>query len=495
LIQTIGNIILALSAGRPAPPTRGTAFTQPPSLWTTWIAYALSGVFASGWLFFGARSPLYYLFLPFLVLRVRYALFAKNAAHQWQWSSIAGIMAAKEALLAAAALLVLLTRRKGDFTPEDGMMTLILSSGLFFFASFYATSRQVTTSHAEDVGEGPDGLTSMDLATGPSMFVQSLRSWRRPTHLCGVGATGTFTCGELEALGEAGVTHDFFTAGATWPVTMRFSNVTYEDDAALDVRGAALRLALPGAKSPFDMLMNTGPHAAFTDVIEFGVIVFSKFIPEKLVMKLLPRNRKGWEGGLVGWRRAPSSYSNLQYFSAVVRHWITLDGSCRLVRYRLVPEDRTLAESGWVRGSDLGTPRARLPTETRPPDYLRQELRQRLAPERAHVNFSFEVQIHTPQQGDGLTWYDAALEWPVNTHPWMPLATVSLDATLPFEDTERLEFGAINHPPSLPVPLATGPRDPRSLADSERRVIAVAQALRRWQRRVRGLPDPIGKMS
>ncbi|MEO1227707.1 MAG: hypothetical protein AAFZ18_02290, partial [Myxococcota bacterium] len=56
-------------------------------------------------------------------------------------------------------------------------------------------------------------------------------------------------------------------------------------------------------------------------------------------------------------------------------------------------------------------------------------------------------------------------------------------------DSERMEFNGSHHPPTMGVPAATGPFDPRSLADSERRVIARLQRLRKWMYGSFGLPS------
>jgi len=79
-------------------------------------------------------------------------------------------------------------------------------------------------------------------------------------------------------------------------------------------------------------------------------------------------------------------------------------------------------------------------------------------------------------------------DWPPAAHPWHTLGTVVLTTALSDGEAEQLYFDPSVHPPSLGVPVALGPIDPRSPADSERRVIARTARLRKWMYHQFGLP-------
>jgi hypothetical protein len=131
--------------------------------------------------------------------------------------------------------------------------------------------------------------------------------------------------------------------------------------------------------------------------------------------------------------------------------------------------------------------RARSPGDTRPHDYLRRELKQRV--EAGPARFLFQAQFHLPERGDTLDWYNAGVDWPALAHPWHDVALVELTRPLADADTERLRFNTANHPATLGVPIATGWTDFRSMADSERRILRRLQGLRYWLYENLGLPE------
>lgn len=343
----------------------------------------------------------------------------------------------------------------------------------------------------EEAADPPDGWTLIDMISGPLIALRVLFGKRRGTHAHGVAATGNWHPAGRDPNAPP---HDYFFRPA-WPdsveVTMRFANVTFKDDAGMDVRGAALRIQAPG-EAPLDLLMNTGSCGPIENVAQFALLVASKAFPRFMVVKAVKKNRKGREGGISGLRRAPSSYSHLHYYSQSTRYWLTPSDERLLVRYRIIPADPDVIESGLPDYHDRvrSWERERRADETRPHDYLRRELRQRL--ETSKVRMKLQAQFHRPSPGDTLAWYNGMYDWPPEDHPWFDLGVAELDEGLPDAQAERLRFSPVNHPPSLGVPVAVDWFDPRSPADSERRIIERTAALRSAMYRMFGMPRDEG---
>jgi hypothetical protein len=131
----------------------------------------------------------------------------------------------------------------------------------------------------------------------------------------------------------------------------------------------------------------------------------------------------------------------------------------------------------------IGDPR-RLPDETRSPDYLRQELTERLAGGVA-IHWRLEAQFHEPLPMDTRDWYDASIEWEL---PWTLLARIVLDAPMSAGDSERQVFDPSRMPLSITVPRPgrfTDLFDPRALASARFRMARVAARVRLWRLRIR----------
>ncbi len=358
-----------------------------------------------------------------------------------------------------------------------------------FFVANANVVKDPADTPAEEIGEAPDGWTFMDLVVGPLMAFRVFISRRRGTHGLGVAAKGHWA--PQSPRPEGVPAHAWFFPDAPYEgpteCTVRFANVTFGDDAGMDVRGAALRIDPPG-ETRVDILMNTGSCGPIANLVDFATLVFSKFLPRAVVVSAVKKNRVGREGGIAGLRRAPDSYALLHYYGQSTRYWLSPDDTRWLVRYRFVPADIDAPESGLpTLDDDLRTwDRARRPDERRARDYLRQELKDRLT--HMPVAMRLEAQFHLPVQGDGLAWYNGMFDWPLDTHPWRPLGTVHLTHALSDVEAETLAFDPSFLPPSLGVPAASGLRDPRSAADSERRIIARTARLRAWLYREFGMP-------
>ena len=95
------------------------------------------------------------------------------------------------------------------------------------------------------------------------------------------------------------------------------------------------------------------------------------------------------------------------------------------------------------------------------------------------------MQVHLPDRGDSLDWYDAALEWDDQACPWQPLAEIILDEPLTAEQCEGLRIDPSNLPSCLNVPHPENLAildDPRELAAARHRVARAMGKLRTWRR-------------
>jgi hypothetical protein len=347
-----------------------------------------------------------------------------------------------------------------------------------------------------DVNRHSQEWSALDLVAGPLMALSVLLTGRRSSHLVGVGVSGEFRPEPDPRVPM----NDFFTEyeapGDRRRARVRFANLTQLDDAALDVRGCAMKLSGHGfGDVACDLLMNTGSFCPSANLANFAGFVVSKFLPASVAEKAIRKNLAAREGGVAGLRRAPDSYSGLRYYGQIVRYWTEPGGRRHLVRYRCVPAgsgsgdapDET--ETGLPSAGDAAHIwlRGRLASDHRPSDYLRKELAARLSSN--PVTMWLEAQFHTPSPGESPEWFNASLDWDESTHPWLRLGELVLNEPLSDVDTERLQFDPGNHPISLGIPRATGPLDYRSMGDSEARVVPALQNLRAWMYGTYGLPS------
>lgn len=484
----------------------GSANTRPPSLWLLWLfqglaflAFAAALLWAhrdqvdlgsrslfvsqaiteklaqTGW-YRSLYSDLDELYPAFLVAMGLFSFSGMHSSREWVWKVHCFIFAA---FYGSLILCVIFAWNAVAF-QSSLLVLLIPALALCAVHLYYYRSHRQWFS--EDVGEGPDGWIAPDLILGPLLFVKSVLTRRRTSHSHGVAAVGRLIVAESPQIPP----HEMFQPGALMDVHIRFSNERSTDDASADARGAALCLvAKDGTR--FDLTLSTGAFSAARNVVEYGIIQILSGLGG-LGLSTLASSRRFLEGGLAALRRAPSSYSVLRYYSQSVRFWISCDKNERwLVRYRLTPDDLGVEESGAGVTIDDYVGRGRLKGERRPTDYLRRELKMRLQGPRV-IKLRLQAQFHNVKTGDGLAFYDPTADWHAARYPWIDLGEITLSSVLSDEACEKLAFSTDNAPSSLGIPASQGLLDPRSIADSERRVMRRVQALRLWLITVLGLP-------
>ncbi len=491
----LGNLLWAFRSLPEEAHAIGAGHVWTPPTWT-WPAWLLVGLLAmaAGLVFFLAAPWV----LGFWVTRIP----EETAPLAWQqlrfagayllgWGALAGRQAAidREAIWRPTAGLLAVWPLGGvtlalvRWDPSNYAWPAYVGIAGFAVLGGVALAiwRSPAIPWAEDVSRPLYGWTWADLVNGPAMGFQTLTTKRRSSHLVGVGVRGSLTVSEVEGRAPNG----FFVPGTKLSVVARFANLTELDDAALDVRGGSVSVGDDGRR--FDMVMNTGSAAPVKNLVQFAGFVCSKFLPTFGSELIVSGNRLAREGGIVGLRRAPSSYARLYYHSQIVRWWMEPLGAVHLVRYRLAPEDLG-PESGLPDAEDVKHiwDRGRRPDAEGGPTYLRSELLERV--KHGGARMRFQVQLLRAHRERDEACYDASVDWPEDDHPWLDIGTIELNETLSAADCERLAFNPWNHPPEFGVPPSRSIFDVRSLGDSEVRVMALVQRLRGWMYSAFGLP-------
>lgn len=493
----LANLVYSLPRFTLRRSRRGVADTTPPVLWALWhvqsFGLALSSALVIGWPELLSRwsaadavtpaavtagATLLHASMVLWVGLTGWSHLATRARREWHWREFRRIFV-------TGCVLWLLTGLFAYSSAVSPLLPLVAAAPVVLMGlANLVMGRQVEGWVAEDIGEGPDGWTVTELVSGPILVLQSMSKRRRATHLYGVAAKGTFLVAQHPDVPE----NEFFKNGTVFPLQARFANVTFPDDCANDVRGCAIRLS-DTETSPFDMLLNTGAYAASHNIVHFTIVLFTKSFGT-WARRILARNDiQGREGGVAAMRRSIPCHTDIHYYSQTVRYWNSQrDGISRfLVRYRVVPMNLDAPEPGLMTERDNIFDRERYPEEKRAGDFTRRELARRLEGD-GEIQLRFQAMFHRPAPGDGLQWFDATLDWDYRTHKWLDVGIITLTTPLPADVCERMRFNSANHPPSLGVPVSSSVLDPRSMADSEKRIIARLQKFRTWMYDSLGMP-------
>ncbi|MEM7248646.1 MAG: hypothetical protein AAF533_25165 [Acidobacteriota bacterium] len=305
----------------------------------------------------------------------------------------------------------------------------------------------------------------------------------RPTHLRGVAARGTLDL----AAGEPALPLSLFRGDEPLTATIRHGNVAHDDDAALDIRGAALCLQEPGGGERLDLPMNTGP-VTFSSAWVFlryalasGPLPWTeKPIRENGLRRFLRRERRAHAQFVPALRRAPDSYAALEYHSKLVHRLLGDDEGW--VRFRLTPWSGE--DSGLPDAADRAKPwdQDRRVGEDRAHDYLREEHCRRV--QDGGVRHRLEVQVAREPTPDA-RFLDPGRSWSSEAHPWRLVGTLHLDEPLTAEETETLSFNVGRLPTGLELLPCRHLGDPGSIGYVRSSVYSWTQrvrgALRRWQ--------------
>ena len=264
--------------------------------------------------------------------------FALGSARDWIWQGISWIFIVAFATFAVSASLNLNTDEYTRWAYLYGFQ------GLFFIPAtlkqLYREDPWSTENIESDVFDWQWG----DLMIGLPMMLRPLLVGRRTLYRQGVGAGGVFRMKPLspadfsapELKGVA--SNEFFSQDKEFPVQLRFSNRTQDDDTGLDIRGCAMRLSV-GSDSPLDILFATGSFSPIRSLKDAWHMLplDNHILPFYRLERRIEKNKTLREGLVAGLRRAPKSFTCLTYYNQLVLEWRVPDGNHYLVRFRLVP--------------------------------------------------------------------------------------------------------------------------------------------------------------
>ncbi|WP_033342023.1 catalase [Catenuloplanes japonicus] len=199
-----------------------------------------------------------------------------------------------------------------------------------------------------------------------------------------------------------------FRAGARLTATVRLSNAAgvARPDTAADLRGAALKIALPGG-GEHDLLATSYPVSHVRNAAQFVTVAAIGAGPRVLAVPRMlaafgPAETLRILGNLRRAGRRCESLALESYWSRGAILW----GDAGPVRFRLSPLDPP-------------APAAPVPADA--PDRLTRDFEARLA--RGPVRFSLDVQRFVSEEATPIE--DGAVEW---TGPWTPVATLTIPA-------------------------------------------------------------------
>ena len=110
-------------------------------------------------------------------------------------------------------------------------------------------------------------------------------------------------------------------------------------------------------------------------------------------------NPRCFHNVVIALRLRPTSFTQLHYYSQTPFEFRARDDRLRYCKFRLLPEDRG-PETGIPGEDDLRTPwfQEAKPGETLPPNYLKDEFRQRVTD--GGATYHLEIQLHDWREGD-----------------------------------------------------------------------------------------------
>jgi arachidonate 5-lipoxygenase len=127
------------------------------------------------------------------------------------------------------------------------------------------------------------------------------------------------------------------------------------------------------------------------------------------------------------------------------------------------------------------------PGESRSPNYLKQEFAERVR--RGAVSYILQIQFHTPEPGESPEIFNCNVEWDPETHPFIDIARVEIDAVLSFDENNLMRFSIRHHPASLAL-LPAASIDDYNSVNYMRARSGVAKYFRVLSYKVLGMPEP-----
>jgi hypothetical protein len=252
-----------------------------------------------------------------------------------------------------------------------------------------------------------------------------------------------------------------FVPGARLPVTVRLSNAsgTVRSDSVPDLRGAAVKIALPSGEH--DLLMTSYPVSHARNADQFVAVArIGAGPPHDVQARLLaefgPAEAGRIAANLRQANRPSASLALESYWSRGAVLW----GDAGPVRFRLSP---------------LQAPPPTGAAPTGAPDALEAEFAGRLRD--APVRFALHVQKFVSEELTPIE--DGAVEWMEHDSPWLPVATLSIASQDILSDLGRAARDRVDRLAFNPW-YAPDEFRPLGNLNRARRVVYPASA-RQWQ--------------
>lgn len=301
----------------------------------------------------------------------------------------------------------------------------------------------------------------------------------RATHTVGIMARGV-----LEVLEAPEVPpHPFFTPGRRYPITLRHASFKgFADDAVWDGRSASIRVlsredSQPGDEdSQMDLILSNGRTFVLGDAVIFHRWFAANLRERAEILKEYPP----FAPSFAEFVRSPESFTALDYYSQIAYLFTDLAGQKTYARFRLTATTPR-PDSGFVDSSKLQLPLdyvPRQPDDTRPPTYLRDELRSRV--EQGGVEYLLQAQLRpiSADDAENRQALDVTQHWPEAHFPFRSLARLRLDRVVPEEAAGQQHLNVGRMPSGLSLICTPSARHPASIAQLRSIVYDAASAAR-----------------
>lgn len=314
----------------------------------------------------------------------------------------------------------------------------------------------------------------------------SLMKRQRMSHNNGIAGRGWLRVVDNPEFPE----HDFFEAGASYPITIRHASATFLDDAMNCIRSISLKFSQNSFKSPFDIEMNSGETSLFWSAASF--LQFAKLRNEKWGVEYVQYNRQypeGLEGAKKAVRRHATSFYNIHYYAKTPFLFIGKDKIKRYAKYRVIPLEN-IPESGKehdISNWDMSNQRV-LPHETRGRNYLKYEYEDRVKSKGAA--YRFQIQTRIASDDDDPEVFNNMVVWNEQIHPWHDVATFKIDHILSWQESTHLAYSVNNMPKTLGILPAKSMYDYNSL-NYLRSHSEIARKMRMFSLKIMGMVPAI----
>ena len=308
-----------------------------------------------------------------------------------------------------------------------------------------------TLANAWAVGfkRGPVAMVAMQPLMISLITLNSIFTRQRMSHDNGIVARGHIHLDDdLDDIPP----NAFFQPGRSFEGVLRHASVTFPDDAGLQVRAASLKFSVGPVRSECDLLMNGGVAAPFWNMDTFWQFMRARMKGgREHLISYFERNPRCYFNVRDALRRNPESFTDQRYYTQTPLRFCAFDGIERYAKFRLVPHDPSICETGIPLESDLQTPwfQDALPNEMRDWNYLKNEFVERLG-SNGVATYTLQIQL--------LEWKPHHLRsvelsslypWDEAEYPWRNLATVMMDDVVTdAREAQRYLFSLRNLPHS-----------------------------------------------